>query len=176
MSRGLSLNGFMSDLKSSVKGTDAIIGAVAALGGIAALNYVKSKFSAKVPFLANPTFARFSPLVAGAAAGFGGMMLSKKVLKKPQHANGVLVGAIAAGIFLQGLNELKVRYPAYFADVVDLRLAGLIVDDPYRGGMGMLVDDRQPALNGYADNPNLADLAAMSMGMEIDEETELFGA
>lgn len=176
----LPLGGFTDAFKASIKGTDVLIGAGAAIGGIAALNYVKNKFP-RLTILQNPTVQRFAPVIAGVAAGAAGMLVSKKVLKKPSHANGVLAGAVAAGVFLTALNEVKTRYPAFFADTVDLRLAGLIVDDVYRGRgyNGLIVDDRAPvigavqrapaALNGYADNPSLGDLAALAMTVDDDE-------
>jgi uncharacterized protein (DUF3820 family) len=163
--------------KGSVKGTDAVIGGVVALGGIAALNWLKNwkkaDGTAMIPFLStNATVMSYMPALAGVVGGVGGAFAAKK-LKKGHMANGILVGSVGAGVAMQLLNILKVKYPAYFADIVDLRLAGLLVNDPMpRGGYaGFLVDDPAPRFAAYADAPNsnLGELAALSMEVDDDD-------
>ena len=171
----LPLGNLVSDIQGSVKGTDALVGAGAALAGVAALNWVKKQSWGS--FLAtNTMLVRITPLLAGILAGVGLYFADKKLLKMPGRAAGHAVGAAAAGIVMQGLQEAKALAPTLFADVVDLRLAGMIINDQYRPALnGMIINDQySPGLHGYADKPQLADLAALSMGIiQDDEEAEL---
>jgi hypothetical protein len=184
----VTLNGLTDSFKAfkgSVKATDALLGAGAAIAGIAAVNYLKNMKDAtgapRIAFLSNASIQQYMPAIAGVVAGLGGSM-GAKAMKKPSHGPGIMVGAITAGAFLTALNYVKVKYPVYFSDVVDLRLAGLLVDDVVRnsrGYNGLLVDDRAPifnpntqgamrAMHGYSDNPGLGDLAALAM--QVDDE------
>lgn len=170
----LPLGNLVSDIRGSVKGEDVLVGAAAAIGGFAALNWVKKQTWGA--FLAtNVTLQRFFPLLAGVGAGVGLYFADKKLLKMGSRAAGHAAGAIGAGLAIQALQEAKAMWPAYFADIVDLRLAGMIINDPYRRQMlnGMIINDPAPAsfsgLGGYADNPQLADLAALSMGILEDD-------
>jgi len=173
----LPLSGALDTLKGSAKGTDILVGAAAGIAGFGALNWLKNQSWFPMSLRTNAQFVRFTPLAAGTLAAVAIYFADKKVLKMPGRAAGHAVGAFAAGLAVQALQEAKTQWPVYFSDIVDLRLAGLIVNDPMRRGQmngygSFLIDD--PArpfagLGGYADNPNLADLASMSLGLQEDD-------
>lgn len=158
------LGDITSVFKSSVKGTDVLVGAIASLAGIYAVKYVQNKFLVgKLPEIV----LRFTPAISGALTGTALYMLQKK--KNRGRATGHAIGAVSAGLAINAINELKAKFPE-LADVVDLRLAGVIVDDatPRLGGFGIPVDD---------PTRQLGDLAALDMGLggfgETDEIEEL---
>ncbi len=162
--------GGLDVLKSSVKGTDLLVGALLGVGGFGALNWVKNQTWFPLSLKTNAQFVRFAPLASGTLAAIGVYFADKKLLKMGSSAAGHAVGAFAAGLAVQALQEAKTQWPQYFSDIVDLRLAGFIVNDPQRRAMNgygsFIIDD--PArpfagLGAYSDNPNLADLAALSM-------------
>lgn len=163
----LQLGGLVDDLKGSVKGTDALIGAVIGVGGVGAFNWMSNQTWFPASLKTNATFMRFKPAIVGILAGTAAYFADKKLLKMPQHAAGHAVGAVGAGLAMQLVQEAKMQWPAYFSDIVDLRLAGLIVNDAsYRRQLnGMIVSDPAPrhGFAGYADNPSLAGLANLAM-------------
>ena len=113
-----------------------------------------------------PSFVeRFSPALAGVLAGAGLYFAQKNKARASGHA----VGAVAAGLAAQAAVELKARFPQYFADVVDLRLSGIIINDPVARMNGLVIDDPAPGLAGYADNAGLNSLAALSMAVDADD-------
>ena len=158
------LAGIGDTFKKSVKGTDVLVGAVVGLGGIVALKYVKGFIGSKVAIPA--IVERVSPALAGGLAGLVLYYAQKK--KNPGRATGHAVGAVAAGVAMNVATELKAQFPQYFADVVDLQLHGLIVNDPARLNGMIVTDTVRPSLRGYADDPGMAGLAALSM--EVDDE------
>lgn len=165
------LSGVTDTFKKSVKGTDVLVGAVVGLGGIFVMKKAKEFIGTKV---AIPAFVeRISPALSGAVAGLILYYANKKVFKNPARGTGHAVGAVAAGIAMNVATELKAQFPTYFADVVDLQLSGLIVSDPIarRSMGGFLVDDRAPALGGYADDPGMAGLAALSMSTDDEYDS-----
>lgn len=172
----LQLSGFVDDLKGNVKGVDALVGAAIGVAGIGAFNWAKNQTWFPAGLRTNATFIRFTPAIVGVLAGAGAYFADKKLLKMPSKAAGHAVGAVGAGLAFQALQEAKTKWPAYFSDIVDLRLAGMIVNDSYRrrGLQGMLVNDPAPrAFAGYADNPSMGDLAAMSMNVDDPDLEDL---
>lgn len=144
--------------KSSVRGLDVMVGAVGSLLGIAALKWLLARpaVAGKVPALV----LRFQPALAGFLAAFGLYYAQRK--KNRHRAIGHAVGAATAGVAFNILNEAKAMYPAYFADIVDLRLAGVIINDPAVRAMlpqmsGVIVDEPDRA---YAGAPDFAAIAA----------------
>ena len=148
--------------KKQVKGTDVLVGAVVGLAGVVVLKKAKEMIGAdKVPSFVE----RFSPALAGVRAGAGLYFAQKNKARASGHA----VGAVAAGLAAQAAVELKARFPQYFADVVDLRLSGIIINDPVARMNGLVIDDPAPGLAGYADNAGLNSLAALSMAVDADD-------
>ena len=159
--------------KKPVNGPDVLVGGAAMLAGIWILNWSKARWASLFP----PAVLPFIPVLAGLFGGGLMYMVDKKVIDKPQSAGGHALGALSAGLAVWALNMMKTRYPVYFADVVDLRLAGLIVNDATRRLHGLIVNDpvNSRRLNGYADNPALGELAALSMQTDDDDIESLLG-
>lgn len=164
--------------KKPVHGPDVLVGGAAMLFGIWILNWSKRRWATMFP----PSILPIMPALAGLVGGGLMYMVDKKVLDKPDSAGGHALGALSAGLAVTVLNWAKGKYPVYFADVVDLKLAGMIINDRapamMAGYNGMIVDDRMtraPALRGYADNPALADLAALSQMGEYDDFESMLG-
>jgi hypothetical protein len=168
--KGLALGDITEDVfKKPVKGPDVLVGGAAMLLGLYVINWSKSRWASLFP----PALLPFAPAIAGLLGGGIMYMVDKKMIDKPESAGGHALGALSAGLAVTALNFLKGRYPVYFADVVDLRLAGLIVNDPQTRRMnGLIVNDPQRRLSGYADNPALGDLASLSMAIDDSDDIE----
>lgn len=162
------LSGIGSAFKGSVRGKDVLYGIVGFLAVHFGVKYAISKLAASGTSI--PDFVvRFSPLISGALTGIVFGLAGPKLLKmgKPM-VNGVALGALVTGGAVVALQELKVQFPL-LADLSDVRLAGIILEDPAL--RGILVDD--PAQNRLSGanytQTNFADLAAAGS----DEAEEL---
>lgn len=135
------LGDMMSVFKAPVRGTDVLIGALASLAGIWGVKKILNMpmFVGKVP----AGLLNFVPAISGAVAGTAAYMLLKRT-KMAHKAAGIAVGAVGAGVAINAMNFLKVKFPE-LADLVDLRLSGIILNDPavqaMRGYNGLLMDD-----------------------------------
>lgn len=144
-------------LKSSVRGKDVVVGALLSLAGIFGTKYLINRFAAdKIPL----TVMRFHPAIAGLITG-----LAVGKFMKGASAKGYALGAVAGGLAINAIQELKMKFPE-LADVVDLRLAGLIVEDPALQGYGLQVDEPTRQLQGLGS-------LDMSLGDEFGLEDEL---
>lgn len=144
-------------LKSSVRGKDVVVGALLSLAGIFGTKWLINRFAAdKIPAMV----MRFHPALAGLVTG----LVIPKLVKGPA-AKGYALGAVAGGLAINAIQELKMKFPM-LADVVDLRLAGMIVEDPALNGYGLTVDEpaRQLQALGSLD---------MHLGDEFGLEDEL---
>lgn len=152
------LGGVMSTLKSHVKGTDVVVGGLAALAGIWGVKKVMNTYLVgKVPEIV----LRVTPALSGVLAGTALYYLQKKGNRA--RGMGHAIGAVSAGIAINAMNELKVQFPE-LADVVDLRLSGLILNDPQL--RGIIVNEPGHALGAYGET----DFNALAMvGDNVDD-------
>lgn len=174
----LPLGDLVKDVTGSVKGTDVLVGGLLGIAGVGAFNWLSNQSWFPATLKTNATFMRFKPLAVGALAGAAVYFGEPKLMKGASHrAAGHAAGIVGAAIAIQAMQEAKAWKPSLFADVVDLRLAGLIVNDTYRrqgmNGYGsfLINDPARPfaGMGGYADNPRLAELAALDMGLQEDD-------
>lgn len=164
------LSGITSGFKGSVRGMDVFYGVLAALATHFGVKWTIAKLASSGTTM--PDFVvRFSPLISGLLAGvivgFAGPKL--KIVSR-EHVKGVALGALMTGAAVVALQELKTQFPL-LADLSDVRLAGIILEDPAL--QGLLMSDRNTvpqlgAAPGYVQT-NFADLAAAGS----DEAEEL---
>ena len=129
----------VNPLGKTVRMNDVLLGAGVGAAGGAAINMLlgKTSLASKLPaFIVN----NIGPATT-IAAGVAGYMFFKK--KSAEKAKGVLYGAMLAGLVPVGWNVLRSRFPTYFAGYLTVPGLGMIANTP----MGMLVEERQPALN-----------------------------
>jgi len=155
-----------------VKAVDVGIGAVLAIGALAALKWLLARpaLAPKVP----PLILRFQPAIAGAAAA-AALYLTQRGSKARQRGTGHAIGAATAAVAFTLLSEAKAQWPAFFADIVDLRLAGVIVNDPAVRRMlpqmqGLIVDE--PSLPEAARREAPADMFYSDLGADPEGESE----
>lgn len=147
--------------KTPVKGVDVAVGAGAAMAGIWATKTIINKYLVgKIP----ASVQNYVPAIAGVLTGAALYMAQKKSSRAAGHA----VGAISTGVAINAWNLLKTQFPS-LADIVDLRLAGVILNDPgvaaalapSRQMHGLIMDDR-----GHLAGTDFAALAAVG---EVDD-------
>ena len=150
----MNLNGLPSFGKQ-VKSTDVYAGVAAGLAGVGVVKYLVNNVLS--PTLVPAALQKFVPLIAGGLTGAALYF----VQKKSPRAAGHMVGAVATGAAITAMDFMRSKVPG-LAAIDTLRLGedydGLLVND--RGMNGLLVADNQ-RLNGYADNPELEELASM---------------
>lgn len=154
------LSGLGTAFKGSVKGMDVFYGVLAAIAVHFGVKWSIAKLTASGTQV--PDFVvRFSPVISGLLAGVVVGVAGPRVLKLQKPAvNGIALGAAVTGLGIVALQELKVQFPV-LADLSDVRLAGIILEDPAL--RGILIDDSgaRPALGGVNyQQTNFADLAA----------------
>jgi hypothetical protein len=166
------LSGITDSFKGSVKGTDVVIGVAAFLGVHYLVKWGLNKLTlggTKIPDLV----IRFTPLVTAAVVAVAMPFAGKKLLKlNPAKVSGLVVGAIGAGVAVVALQEAKAAFPV-LADYNDLRLSGMILNDPAL--QGLLLEDARTA-QPYGDfdaapnytQTNFAALAAAGGDEESD--------
>jgi hypothetical protein len=132
----------INPIGKSVRVNDLLLGvAVGAAGGAAVkMGINKAGIAAKLPAFISNNIGPVSTLLAGAA----GYMFYKK--KNAAKAQGILYGAMIAGLVPLGWNTLQARFPTYFADYQTVPGLGTIVQQP----LGMIVEESSPGLQGLA--------------------------
>jgi hypothetical protein len=162
------LSGIADGFKGSVKGMDVLYGVLTALAVHFGVKWSISKLAASGTAI--PDFVvRFSPLISGALAGVLVGFAGPKFLKmQKSKAGGIAVGALLTGGAIVALQELKVQFPL-LADYSDVRLAGIILEDPALKGILLEDSAARPALGERYVQTNFADLAAAGS----DEAEEL---
>lgn len=181
----VSLKGY-GVMNKSVNSTDVLIGGLIGGAGASLAKAIVNKMEETKPGGVPDLAKRLLPLIGAAGAGTLAYALQSKGNKS--RATGQLVGAISVGAGVTAWDALKANLPQYFGDVVSLRLSGYpgygvfvnentpAIGPGAMGGYGgLIVDENQRAMAGYADNPNLAALAQVSMGGDDDGIDELAG-
>jgi hypothetical protein len=163
------LSGITSGFKGSVRGTDVLYGVAAALATHFGVKWAMAKLAASGTTM--PDFVvRFSPVISGLLVGVLVGVAGPKIKIVREHGKGIVLGALVTGGAIVALQELKTQFPV-LADLSDVRLAGIILEDPAL--QGLLMSDRgaMPALQGAPGyvQTNFADLAAAGS----DEQEEL---
>lgn len=160
--------GFAGILDNSFKGSDVAMGAGAGLLGTLGVKWVVNKYLLdKVP----AGLVKFLP-VAGAGATAAVLYFG---MKDKRRATAFAVGAVGAGIAVNGWDLVKAQFPA-LSDMVSLQVPGYgyIAQD---GGRAL------PAGNGYnglnavvidTGNPSMDGLAMSAMG-EPDNDFVAYG-
>lgn len=170
-------------VNKSVNSTDVLIGGLIGGAGASLAKAIVNKMEATTPGSV-PDLVKQGLSLIGATAG-GTLAYALQAKSNKSRATGHLVGAVAVGAGITAWDALKANLPQYFGDVVSLRLSGypgygVFVDERTPrigpGAMGgLIVDENVRAMQGYADNPNLAALAQVSMGDDDDGIDELAG-
>lgn len=147
---------FLGPLKGA---KDEFMGAgLGVAGALAAKWLLKQPFMSFTSSLPDPLL-KLAPVLGSAAAGLGAYYAQKKSASAKAH----FATAVAAGAALTAWDWLRAEYPEQFSDTVSLKLNGysygLPINDPRPPFHGLIVND---------SNRNLAQLAAMSMGVGDD--------
>jgi hypothetical protein len=165
--------GALDVLKSNVKGTDVVVGA---LLGLAGSGLAKAAANKLMPSGLPAIVSQFWPVVGSALAGTALYMMEKKGNKS--RAEGHLLGALTAGVGVSAWSMLQAQFPDSFSDVVALRYSGYRGYQGYPGYGSVLINDQARAPYGSLivnDSPrqlsdaNLAQLGAIAMGDGDDE-------
>lgn len=158
------LSGIASSLKGSVRGMDVLWGIGVFLAAHFGVKYAMNKWLVgKVPDIA----MRFTPVISGAIAAVALGYAGKRFFKlSPPKVSGLTAGALAAGVAIVAMQEAKAAFPQ-LADFADLRLSGMILEDPTL--RGMLLTDAATAIP-YGESYIQTDFAALAAAGDGEDE------
>lgn len=166
------LSGLTDSIKGSVKGMDVLLGVGVFLGAHFAVKWALNKAvekQIKIP----DVVLRFSPIISGLLAGVALPIIGKKALKlNPAKVNGLVVGALGSGVAIVAVQEAKSAFPM-LADYSDLRLSGMILNDPALAGLLLRDSNTAVPYGDFAGAPGYVqtDFAALAAA-GADEESE----
>lgn len=177
---GINLGDLVPSFNSSVKLSDAMVGAgLGAAGGLAAryaYNQIPAATQASIPM----QVSYYAEEIGAAVTGLAAFMLQKKSNpgRAAAHAGGAIAYALASAIN----SFARDQSPAMFSGVVSVNLGGghmgLLVDAPPSALNGLIVADTPVGFSGLAGHSSMGQLsgmghlAAASLGDCEDEDND----